>query len=253
MQSIRLRVVRSLKIRRTGAFFEENMKKNVNYFSKSELCIWLGSVGVILLSFCIFDREGYITLIASLIGVTALILNAKGNPIGQILIVIFSLIYGAISYSYAYYGEMITYLGMSAPMAVLAFVSWIRNPYKDNKAEVRVNRISRGETVFMLFLSAIVTVIFYFILKYFNTANLFFSTLSVTTSFIAVYLTFRRSPAFALAYALNDGVLIVLWTLASLADISYVSVTICFFAFLANDLYGFINWKRMRKRQEGEE
>ena len=147
---------------------------------------------------------------------------------------------------------MITYLGMSAPMAILAFVSWIRNPYKDNKSEVKVNRISIKETVFMLFLSVIVTIIFYFILEYFNTANLLFSTLSITTSFIAVYLTFRRSPAFALVYALNDVVLIVLWVLASLEDISYMSVIICFLAFLANDLYGFFNWRRMRKRQERE-
>ena len=57
------------------------------------------------------------------------------------------------------------------------------------------------------------------------------------------------SPYFALAYAANDVVLIVLWTLAAAEDISYLSVIICFVTFLVNDLYGFINWKRMEKRQ----
>ena len=89
-----------------------------------------------------------------------------------------------------------------------------------------------------------------FILKYFNTANLIPSTFSVSTSFLAAYLTFRRSPYFALAYASNDVVLIVLWVLASLKDISYISVVICFIVFLVNDLYGFISWLRMMKRQE---
>ena len=101
----------------------------------------------------------------------------------------------------------------------------------------------------MLFLSAAVTVIFYFILEYFGTANIIPSTLSVTTSFIAVYLTFRRNAYYALAYAANDVVLIILWILAALTDIAYISVIICFVVFLVNDLYGFISWKRMSARQ----
>ena len=75
------------------------------------------------------------------------------------------------------------------------------------------------------------------------------STISVTTSFLAVYLTFRRSPYFALAYAANDIVLIVLWTLASAYDIRYISVVVCFAAFFVNDLYGYINWQKMKLRQ----
>lgn len=76
------------------------------------------------------------------------------------------------------------------------------------------------------------------------------STISVTTSFLAVYLTFRRSPYFALAYAANDIVLIILWILASLYDIRYVSVVVCFIAFFANDIYGFVSWRKMKTRQQ---
>ncbi len=221
-----------------------------NYFSKGEIALWSVSVLLICVSFAIFDRENNLTLAASLIGVTSLIFNAKGNPVGQLLMVIFSILYGIISYSFSYYGEMITYLGMTAPMAVFALISWLKNPYKGNKAEVTVNHVSKKEVAFMLLLAAAVTAIFYFILDFFNTANLIPSTLSVTTSFIAVYLTFRRSAYFAVAYAANDIVLIVLWLMASMTDISYVSVIICFGMFLINDLYGFINWKRMAKRQK---
>ena len=71
----------------------------------------------------------------------------------------------------------------------------------------------------------------------------------MATSFLAVYLTFRRSPYYALAYAANDVVLIVLWTLAAIEDLSYLSVIICFVMFLANDLYGFLNWRKMQKKQ----
>lgn len=225
------------------------LKKILNYFTKFEIALWLCSVTAITVSFLMFDRTGWLKLAASLIGITALIFNAKGNPVGQILIIVFSVLYGIISYSFAYYGEMITYMGMSAPMALLAFISWIRNPYNGNRSEVKVNRIKRGEVVFMLLLTAAVTVAFYFILEKFGTANIVPSTISVTTSFIAVYLTFRRSEFYALAYSANDLILIVLWVMAAMSDISYLSVIICFAMFLINDLYGFISWRKMRKRQ----
>ncbi len=228
-------------------------KKILNYFTKGEIALWLCSVTAITASFFIFDRTGWLKLAASLIGITALIFNAKGNPAGQILIIVFSVLYGIISYSFSYYGEMITYMGMSAPMAVLAFISWVRNPYNGNRSEVKVNRIRGVEIVFMLILTALVTVAFYFILDKFGTANLVPSTISVTTSFIAVYLTFRRSEFYALAYAANDLILIVLWVMAAISDISYLSVIICFAMFLINDLYGFISWRKMRKRQTGDD
>ena len=220
-----------------------------NYFTKGEGALWGASVTLILAAFLIFDRVNYMTLAASLIGVTSLIFNAKGNPIGQGLMVVFSLLYGMISYRCAYYGEMATYLGMTGPMALFALVAWLRNPYKGNKAEVAVNRLRTGEWVAALALTVVVTVAFYFILDYFGTANMLPSTLSVTTSFIAVYLTFRRSPFFALAYAANDLVLIVLWILAAMEDVSYLSVMICFVLFLVNDVYGYISWRKMEQRQ----
>jgi len=226
-----------------------NLKSFIKYFSKAEIALWSSSVAFIVISFCVFDRENYFTLLASLIGVTSLIFNAKGNPFGQLLMVVFSFLYGMISLGFAYYGEMITYLGMTMPMAVFALVSWLKNPYKGNRAEVKVNRISAKETVLMWILTAIVTVVFYFILNAFNTANILPSTLSVTTSFVAVYLTFRRSPYFALAYSANDIILIILWVLASIYDVRYISVVVCFAAFLVNDMYGFISWQRMKKRQ----
>ena len=228
------------------------LKSAVTYFSKAELFLWLFSLSAILLSFFIFGQTDYLNLIASLIGVTSLIFCAKGNPVGQVLMIIFGLLYGYISYSVSYYGEMVTYLGMTLPMSVFSLVSWFKNPFVKGKSEVRVNKISKKEFFLSLILTSAVTLFFYFILKFLSTANIIPGTLSVATSFLAAYLTFRRSPYFALAYAVNDIVLIILWILASLRDTGYVSVIVCFVIFLINDLYGFYNWKKMEKKQHKE-
>lgn len=225
-------------------------KTKKHYFSKKEIILWITSITIIMISFCFFDRNNYMTLCASLIGVTSLIFNAKGNPFGQSLMIIFSLLYGIISYTFSYYGEMITYLGMTMPMAIFALISWLKNPYNGNKAEVKVNSIEKRECIYMWIGTFVITFLFYFILKHFNTANIIPSTISVATSFLAVYLTFRRSSYFALAYAANDIVLIILWILASLSDIRYISVVVCFMAFFVNDIYGYISWRKMKISQQ---
>lgn len=232
--------------------YAKEQKLLFGYFTIVEIALWCISMTIIITSFFIFDRKNYLTLVASLIGVTSLIFNAKGNPFGQFLMIIFSILYGIISFTFAYYGEMITYLGMTAPMAVFALISWLRNPYNGNKSEVKINRLKFKEFIFMLLLTAVATIIFYYILAAFHTAYLIPSTLSVTTSFLAVYLTYKRSAFYAIGYAANDIVLIILWILATISNISYLSVVICFVVFLINDIYGFINWTRIQKRQESD-
>lgn len=225
------------------------MKKINNYFSTFEKLLWLGSVAIIILTSFQISETSRIAIYASLIGVTSLILNAKGNPLGQLLMIIFSILYGIISYQQSYYGEMLTYLGMTGPMALVALIAWFRNPFQGNHAQVEVARINKNEIIKMFALSIVVTAIFFFILRYFNTSNLGLSTLSVTTSFIAVYLTYKRIPEFTLAYAANDIVLIFLWIIAMANDSSYASVLVCFLIFLINDIYGYLSWKKMEKSQ----
>lgn len=225
------------------------MKGVLSYFSRFEWGLLLSSVAISVLSELATGSGGILSLIASVVGAFALIFTAKGNPLGQLLFIVFGILYGIISYTFAYYGEMLTYLGMSVPMAVMSLVGWLRNPNGDKRSEVRVGGLQRGDAALLPILSLLVTVLFYFVLRYFGTANLLPSTLSVTTSFVAVYLTLRRSPFYALAYALNDVVLILLWTLAALADPSYLAVVVCFLMFLVNDVYGFVNWRRMQRKQ----
>lgn len=215
-----------------------------------EILLWCLSISAILVSYFVFKERNIYTLIASLIGVTALIFVAKGDVLGQILTVVFSVFYGIVSFKFRYYGEMITYLAMTAPIAVGAVVTWIKNPFQ--AGEVRVRHTTPKLWMMLSSLALAVTAAFYFILKALDTPNLIPSTISITTSFMASALTFLRSPYYALFYAANDIVLIILWSLASAENISYIPMVICFSCFLINDLYGFINWQRMKKRQTKE-
>ncbi len=216
--------------------------------TKFEWILWTSSVLVIIVSLFLSGGEDILSTAASLIGVTALIFVAKGYVLGQILTIVFALFYGIISYHFRYYGEMITYIYITAPIASMAVVSWLRHPNKGTR-EVKTALVSGLQISIMLILSIIVTVAFYFVLKALGNASLLVSSFSITTSFVACYLTFLRSPYYALGYAANDVVLIVLWIIAARQDISCLAMVACFVMFLANDIYGFINWKRMEQRQ----
>ena len=219
------------------------------YFTPFEWGLWISSSVVITLSFLITGNDRILYLLTSLLGITSLILIAKGNVIGQVLMVVFCLLYGVISYSYHYYGEMITYLGMSMPISIASVVTWMRHPFEGRKNEVRVGQLKGRDYLLVLLGSLGITVILGCVLYALRTENLFFSTVSVLTSGFAVLLSMKRCPIYALGYAANDVVLIVLWVLASMENPDYLGMVICFLAFLVNDLYGFVSWTRMAKRQ----
>lgn len=227
-----------------------NLKNAWTYFHPVEKILWACSVLLILASFCASGGGGRLTLAASLLGVTSLLFNAKANPLGPLLMILFSVLYGIVSLGFGYYGEMLTYLGMTGPMSALALVSWLKNPYQGQRAQVRIARVSRRSWLLVVLLAAVVTGMFYFVLKALGTANLAPSTLSVATSFLAVALTFLRSPYFALAYAANDLVLVVLWILAAWEDRSYLSIAVCFLVFCINDAYTYWNWRKLQRLQE---
>ena len=131
--------------------------------SKSEWAIYLVSLGAVFASSLAARPFDAMTACASLIGATALIFVAKGDVFGQFLSVIFSIFYGVISLKLRYYGEVITYLCMTAPIALASVVSWIRNPYEDSD-EVEVHKLTKLQTAALFILTAAVTAAFFIIL-----------------------------------------------------------------------------------------
>lgn len=211
--------------------------------TRREWVLWLGSLAAVLAANLLAGDVDLLTLAATFVGITSLIFAAKGNVWAQILMILFSVLYGVISWRFCYWGEMITYLGMTLPMAVWSTVTWLRNP-AENGHEVAIQRLTGRHVLWLVIFSAAVTAAFYGVLRALDTPNLLFSTVSVATSFLAASLTMLRSSYYALGYASNDVVLIVLWLLAAMEDPAYLPVVVNFAIFLLNDLYGFFSWKK---------
>ena len=219
------------------------MGNPIRSLTKKEWGIWIGSLLIIVASNFLSGSFELLTLIASCVGVTSLIFAAKGNVWSQVLMILFSILYGIISWQFRYWGEMMTYLGMTMPMAIWSTITWIKNPSENGK-EVEIQQLTKKHVVLLFVSAVLVTTLFYLILDALKTPNIVFSTISVTTSFLAAALTMLRSSYYAMGYAANDIVLIVLWLLAAIHEPRYLSVIIIFVLFLFFDVYGFISWKK---------
>ena len=108
------------------------MNNPIKNFTKKEWILWIASLLIVIVSNLFSTDFDLLTLMAALIGVTSLIFAAKGNVWAQILMIMFSILYGIISYRFRYWGEMIPYLGMALPMAIWSTLTWIRHPSGGN-------------------------------------------------------------------------------------------------------------------------
>ena len=219
------------------------MSNPIKSLTKKEWILWMGSLAIVILSNLLSTDIDVLTLVSACVGITSLIFAAKGNVWAQILMVVFSILYGLISWQFRYWGEMITYIGMTMPMAVWSTITWIKNPSESGQ-EVAIQKLTRKHVAGIAAAGLVVTAVFYMILKALDTPNILFSTISITTSFLAASLTMLRSSYYALGYASNDIILIVMWVLASIENPAYIPVVVNFIIFFFNDMYGFVSWKR---------
>jgi nicotinamide mononucleotide transporter PnuC len=219
-------------------------------FKPLDYIVWFSSLAIILVSSLVAKEKNALSIITSLIGASSLIFVAKGHPIGQFIIIIFATLYGIKSLTFHYYGEFITYVFMSLPVALLTAISWLKHPFEKGQGEVKVENLNAKKWLTLVFSTIVVTTIFYFVLKALSTPNLIVSTISIATSFSACMMLLFRSPYYAVFYGVNDIVLIVLWSMAYKQDITYLPLVVCFCVFLLNDTYGFISWLLMKKHQQ---
>ena len=181
------------------------MNNPIKSLTRREWCLWLASLAVVLIANLITPELDPLTMTAALVGVTSLVFAAKGNVWSQVLMIVFSILYGVISFRFHYWGEMITYLGMTLPMAVWSTVTWLKNPSKENGSEVAIQTLARRHLAALAASTVAVAAVFYYILKLLDTPNLFFSTVSIITSFLAAALTMLRSSYYAVGYAAAVG------------------------------------------------
>ena len=220
-------------------------------WTKFEKVLLFSSVILVGLVGIIFKAE-ILTTICSIVGITTALLLAKGKNLGQIFGLLIVALYSVVSFKNKYYGEVIIYLCIMLPMYIIGIISWLKHQNKETNS-VDVNTIKTKEWIIVSIASIIAFIGIYFLLKAFNTSQLFISSLSVIDSLFAIYLGIRRSKFSFYFFVVNDLILIALWGIPVISG-SLILLPMVFIPIinLINDMYGIHNWKKLEKIQGGK-
>ena len=214
-----------------------------------EKLLLFGSIVIVTITGLCFKSD-LLTITCSIVGIITVLLLAKGKNLGQVFGLLITILYSIVSFKNKYYGEVLIYALLMFPMFVIGIFSWIK--HKNEKTNsVEINSIKKNEWIIISFAFAGIFVGIYYLLKSFNTSELFVSTISVLASLFAVYLQIRRSKYSFSFYILNDIILIFLWGIPVVRG-SYMLFPMLLNPTinLINDIYGFYNWKKTEKIQK---
>ena len=206
--------------------------------------------GLIILAIILILGVGVIlncellSIIVAFLGIFSALCQTKGLVLGQFFGVILAILYSYISYINRYYGEIMVYLLMVLPMYIIGIYTWSKN--RDWKTEkLKQSDIKLREWLFLFILNVILFIGLYILLKYFNTNQLFISTLSMNLNLSATYLLIRRSRYCFIVYLFNALILLLLWGLPVInGNIMFLPMVFDAGLLIVNNIYGMIKWTR---------
>ena len=160
------------------------------------------------------------------------------------------LTYCYLSFTQQYWAEAIWHLVFTVPMYIASMINWLKNQH--NK-EVKIRKISKKETILFIIGLIVLCTSISLILSYVGAPQPIISAFSVTLSAMANYLAMRRSDFSLIAYCFDDIFIIVLWLIPVIkGEVVLLNVAVTMFAFLINDIYGVINWRKMKAKQDAD-
>ena len=226
----------------------QNRAKIFKGWNLFEYILFFGGNLTMLLLGIIFHSD-WTVIVSSTICFCSCFLSAKGKIAASFIGLIFIITYSLVSYKNQYYGEIIISLCVMLPMYIWQIVEWVKHRDKEENVVI-VNKIGMKEVLILLGAAVLAFVVFYFLLKALNTANLIVSTISILGNVMGMYLLIRRSKLGFISFFVDDVVYFLLWFIPMInGNITLLPIVINPVLNLVSDIYGLRNWTKIQKIQ----
>lgn len=215
-------------------------------------CVFVGLSWIVPITLGIIFESSALEVFSTSISLTSALLIAKGKIDGYFVGLAGIVAFSIVCFQTKIYGEVIVQLAIYLPVTVFGIYSWAKNKHndKDKGSVVKVGYLGIKEILLVIVSQLIMAVGYYFMLKYFGTEYLLVSTFSVTIQVAATYMLARRSQFGSGPYVLGDIAQIVLWSMVVAGgNTNAIAVLVMPCMYLINDVYGFFEWRRLRKNQ----
>ena len=201
----------------------------------------------------LFFNVPALEIVAGVTLVIAYLLLAKAKVEGYVLYVGAFVIYTFVAWRFDLFGEVISSVFVSIPLAIYGLVKALTNKRKDRKKGqvIVISKIKMPEMIIAFTVMAGIGIGFFFLLGVFDTAFLIVSTISITVTVMGEYFVARRSPIGMWGFFLADALTASLWImwLVIYGYTAAIPLIVTYSMLLINDVYGVVQWRKMRKMQ----
>ena len=219
-----------------------------NLFEK----LWLFIFTAVNIGLFFAWHDTWIGLTASLTGMLCVVLTAKGKISSFYWGLINILAYSYVAFQSKYYGDVGLNLLYFLPMTFVGIYFWSRNALNMKESKTVIVRSLSWSAKFVWFVCSLITVyLLGLFLKFIGGTLPFVDSTTTIFSIIATILLNKRYTDQWFYWILVDLWSIVMWVFIFLRDGNQVSMLVMWSAFLVNALYGYYNWRKLEKQQNG--
>ncbi|APC92408.1 MULTISPECIES: nicotinamide riboside transporter PnuC [Francisella] len=231
------------------------LENTLSGWSKKEVT-WLFSCIMLTTLAAYLSGSSSFILIYSIVGITNLILAAKGKVFNYVLGLIGALMYALISYQNQVYGQLLLALFFLCPIQFYGWYNWTR-PHNNTKGQqIKIKKLTQAQFIKIIFSIAVVSAVYgYFVLHlYFGqSVGLFADAIVEVTSIVAFILTVLIYREHWLLWLTIDVLTISIWIdgiVDSVITIAIIPVIITKLVAFINAIYGYISWRKIYKLQK---
>ena len=196
--------------------------------------------------------EGWDTLgfIVAVTGIVNLVLCAKGHIGNYIFGIIYNAIYVYIAWKSRLYADSAIYLLYYLPMQFVGWAQWKNNRDGESGA-VNARHLDRKTALVLLAVAAVLIPLFAWILSrpVIADSQPWLDAVTTVVSILAMYMMVKAIAEQWYIWILLDAAQTIKWAVATVRGEPHAALMLVMFAFfLANAVYGLIQWNGLAKR-----
>ena len=216
---------------------------------------WFLIIGVTVLSIitsAFADKFDWIGLIINITGIINLVLCAKGNILNYVFGIVYNALYVWVAFKTQLYADSAIYMFYYLPMQFVGWFNWKRNSNAESGAVI-VNHLKRRTALVMLAIAAVLIPLFAYVLALpaIGDSQPWADSATTVASILAMYMMVKAIAEQWYIWMTLDLLQTVKWAIATVRGEEHAAMMLIMFAFfLANAIYGLIQWNKLAHQSE---
>lgn len=229
----------------------DRIKREFTGWKKWQI-VWIVLANSIILGVSLYMGDTVIGIVASLTGVTCVILCGMGRVSNYFFGTINVVLYAIVAWKARYYGDVMLNLLYYFPTNIIGWVVWSKH-LNQEKNEVYKKRMTLMQDILLAIISAAGVLGYSYILKLLGGNLPIVDSMSTVFSVIAQILMIKRFTEQWVIWIIVDIVSVIMWIAAFFNGGESVAVLMMWSVYLANAVIMFVKWLKESKQDASKE